>query len=224
MASTSGGGSDPRPALDPEVIIDASLRLARKPDPSAMSFRALGRELGVDPTAIYRHFQDRNELLEAALDRLMLDVVAAVRPEGPWRDRLRAHANAYLEVIVTHPVIGAEAGHRRTGGPGEFALLEVLLSALAEAGLSPEQVGRYFPLLAGYAAAMAATQAALRLQDDRVQEASERAWIATQALMDADRYPTAMALRDPVSRLRDADVFWSGYELLLDAVVAASET
>ena len=224
MPSTSGGRSGPRPTLDPEAIVDAALRLARQPDPTAMSFRALGRELGTDPTAVYRHFRDRNELVEAALDRLMLDAVAAVPDDAPWRDRLRAVATGYLDAVVAHPVVGVEAGHRTTGGPGELALLEVLLAALTEAGLSPEQVARYYPLLAGYAASMAASQAAHRLQDDRVQEASERAWVATQALLDAERYPTAVVLRDQVSRLRDADVFRSGFELLLDAVAAATET
>jgi AcrR family transcriptional regulator len=219
MSATPGGRSNPRPALDPELIVDAALRLAQQPDPTAMSFRALGRELGADPTAVYRHFRDRNELIEAALDRLMLGVVAAVPADAPWRDRLRAVATGYLDAVVSHPVVGAEAGHRTTGGPGELALLEVLLAALTEAGLSPEQVARYYPLLAGYAASMAASQAAYRLQDDRVQQASERAWVATHALLDAERYPTATALRAQVSGLRDDDdVFRSGFELLLDAV------
>jgi AcrR family transcriptional regulator len=222
MSSRSGGRSRPRPSLDPGVIVDAALRLARDPDPTAMSFRALGRELGTDPTAVYRHFRDRNELVEAALDRLMLGVVAAVPADAPWRDRLRALATGYLDAVVAHPVVGAEAGPRTTGGPGELALLELLLAALVEAGLSPDQVARYYPLLAGYASSMAASQAAYRLQDDRVQEASERAWVATQALLDAERYPTAVALRDQVSGLRDAEVFRSGFELLLDAVAASA--
>lgn len=224
MSSTTGGRSGSRRTLDPEVIVDAALRLARQPDPSAMSFRALGRELGADPTAVYRHFHDRNELVEAALDRLMLDVVAAVPHDVPWRDRLWAVASGYLDAVVSHPVVGAEAGHRTTGGPGELALLELVLAALTEAGLSPEQVARYYPLLAGYTASMAASQAAYRLQDDRDQEASERARIARQALLDPERHPTAVALHDRVSRLRATEVFWSGFELLLEAVAVATET
>lgn len=218
MSYTSGQRSKPRPALDPEAIVDAALRLAQQPDPTAMSFRALGRELGADPTAVYRHFRDRNELVEAALDRLMLGAVGAVPDETPWRDRLRTIATRYFDAVVAHPVVGAEAGHRTTGGPGELALLEVLLAALTEAGLSPDQVARYYPLLAGYAASMAASQAAYRLHDDRVQVASERAWVATHALLDAARYPTVMALREQVSGLHDDNVFLSGFELLLDAI------
>ncbi|MFP4311111.1 MAG: TetR/AcrR family transcriptional regulator C-terminal domain-containing protein, partial [Nitriliruptoraceae bacterium] len=122
------------------------------------------------------------------------------------------------EVIVAHPVIGAEAGHRTTGGPGELAMLELLLVALLEAGLSRERVVRYYSLLAGYAASMAAAAAAYRLHDDRVQLPADRIWVGTQGLLDPIRYPTAIELRDDLAALRTDDVFLSGFELLLDAV------
>lgn len=98
------------------MIVDAALKLAQRPDVQAMSFRALGRELGADPTAVYRHFRDRNELVEACLDRLIGAVAGSVPTELPWRQRLRTAALAYFEVIVAHPVIGAEAGYRTIGG------------------------------------------------------------------------------------------------------------
>jgi AcrR family transcriptional regulator len=47
--------------LDREALVTAALRLAQRRDPVAMSFRAIGRELGADPTAVYRHFRDGNE-------------------------------------------------------------------------------------------------------------------------------------------------------------------
>jgi len=79
-----------------------------------------------------------------------------------------AAALSYLEVTDAHPVLGAEAGHRTTGGPGELAMLELILAALIEAGLSREDAVRYYPLPAGCAAATAAVNVAYRLQDDRV--------------------------------------------------------
>lgn len=222
MSPTAPGRRQSRPALDREMIVDAALRLAQRPDPTAMSFRALGRELGADPTAVYRHFRDRNELVEAALDRLIAQVVASVSPDLPWRDRLRAAALGYLEVLVDHPVIGAEAGHRTTGGPGELAMLELILAALGEAGLSREGVLRYYPLLAGYAAAMASASAAYRLQDDREQQASERVWVRAQPLLDPEHHPTVSELREELTGLRTQEVFRSGLGLLLDAVEAAT--
>lgn len=211
-----------RPTLDRELIIDAALKLARHPDAQAMSFRALGRELGADPTSVYRHFHDRNELVEACLDRLLAEVAESVPSQAPWRERLRAVALDYFEVIVAHPVIGAEAGHRTTGGPGELAILEILLAALVDAGLPRKRVVRYYTLLAGYAASMAAADAAYRLQDNRVQLTKDRIWVGTQGLYDPDRYPTAIELRDDLATLRTDGVFASGFEMLLDAAEADS--
>lgn len=216
--ATSPKRASARRTLDPGVIVDAALRLAQEPDPAAMSFRALGRDLGVDPTAVYRHFRDRNELVEACLDRLLADVAGSVPSGLAWRERLRVTANTYFEAIVDHPVIGAEAGHRTTGGPGELAILELLLAALVEAGLPRHDVVRYYPLLAGYTASMAAASAAYRLQDDRVQLPADRIWVGTQGLLDPDRYPTALGLRDDLAALRTDEVFQSGFALLLDAI------
>lgn len=210
-----------RPTLGRGVIIDAALNLARSPGAQAMSFRALGRELGADPTAVYRHFQDRNELVEACLDRLLGEVAGSVSRETPWRERLRSLALNYFEVIVAHPIIGAEAGHRTTGGPGELAVLEVLLAALIDAGLTRERAVRYYALLAGYAASMAAADAAYCLQDNRIQRTGDRIWVGTQHLYDPARYPTAIELRDELANLRTDNVFVSGFDLLLDAVEAS---
>ncbi|MFP4234810.1 MAG: TetR/AcrR family transcriptional regulator [Nitriliruptoraceae bacterium] len=209
-----------RPSLDREVIIEAALQLSQQPDVDAMSFRALGRELGADPTAVYRYFRDRNELVEACLDRIIGQAAATGALAPTWRERLLAAAEAYLALSEEHPVLGAEAGHRTTGGPGELAMLELILAALREAGLSRQDAVRYYPLLAGYAAAMAAANAAYLLQDDRALTTQERIWVSTWGLLDPAEHPTAVELREELAVLRTQQVFRSGLELLLDAVEA----
>lgn len=97
-------------------------------------------------------------------------------------------------------------------------MLGLLLSALLEAGLPRQDAVRYYPLLAGYVASMAAAEAAYRLQDDRVQSSADRIWVATQGLLDPARYPTAHALREELAGLRTNEVFQTGFELLLDAI------
>ena len=66
----------PRPQLDRESILDAGIRLAASGRADAVSVRRLGAELGADPTAIYRHFRDKDELVLALLDRLLAQVDA----------------------------------------------------------------------------------------------------------------------------------------------------
>ena len=57
-----------------------------------ISLRVLGEAMGVDPTAIYRHFRDKAELLTAVTDRLLAGVVDSFEPTGDWREDLRTLA------------------------------------------------------------------------------------------------------------------------------------
>jgi AcrR family transcriptional regulator len=74
-----------RPQLDADTIVDAALRLAGGGNTEMLTVRSLGKELGADPTAIYRHFRDKEELMKAVLDRVIADAVAAVDASLGWR-------------------------------------------------------------------------------------------------------------------------------------------
>ena len=51
-----------------DELLDAALRLlADAPHPDDVSIRAIAREAGVSPTAAYRHFEDRDELVQEAV-------------------------------------------------------------------------------------------------------------------------------------------------------------
>lgn len=212
-----------RRQLDHGTIIDAALRLATQPDAGALSFRRLGAELGTDPTAVYRYFRDKDELVEAALDRLIGQAADAAAGVVSWRERLEVVAARYVEVVVAHPVIGAEAGHRTTAGPGEVAMLELLLASLTEAGLPPTRAVAYYQLIAGYVAAMAAAQAAYLLHDRRVSDAADRPWVRTAVGIDPDRFPVTVSLQAEIAALRERDVLVAGLGLILDAVAREAQ-
>ena len=58
-------------------LLDATLRLlADAPHPDDVSIRAIAREAGVSPTAAYRHFEDRDELVR------IRDYMVARGPDG----------------------------------------------------------------------------------------------------------------------------------------------
>ena len=67
-------------------LIDAALGLlSAAGDPEDVSIRAVAKAAGVSPTAAYRHFNDRDDLVEAACERcfelfsiVLVDSVAGV--------------------------------------------------------------------------------------------------------------------------------------------------
>jgi AcrR family transcriptional regulator len=66
-------GNDPRRSrgLSHERILDEALALVDERGLTALTTRALGQRLGVDPTAVYRHFRNKDELVNALADRIV---------------------------------------------------------------------------------------------------------------------------------------------------------
>src|SRR6185312_12110811 len=78
-----------RVRLDRETIITAGLNLAAVPGCSTISVRELGHSLDADPTAIYRHFRNKEHLMRELLDELIeRSVVAVTADPEDWRQRL----------------------------------------------------------------------------------------------------------------------------------------
>ena len=209
-----------RPHLDRAGIIDAALRLAQRPSADALSFRKLGAELGADPTAIYRHFADRDALMRAIIDRLLAEVDAEIPPHAPWDDRLRRSAMATLRQARRYPAVGLELAQHTTGGPGERLSIEIELRAWRDAGLGDADVVRFYAVFSGYVLSAAASVAGhvIGLADTSVE--SDSSWVGDLADVDAERYPMVMRYREPLAALEVDDTYAAGVELFIDAARA----
>lgn len=142
-------------------LIAAGLELARSGGPEAVVLREATRTVGVAPNAAYRHFADRdallNEVCVAAMSQLaarMEQEVARVsrgrNAEVAAQARLTAIGVAYLDFAATEPGLFETAfsvpnhleyaADARAAGPGgrtAFELLSGALDELADAGVLP---------------------------------------------------------------------------------------
>ncbi|HEY8284888.1 MAG TPA: TetR/AcrR family transcriptional regulator [Chloroflexota bacterium] len=143
-------------------LIEAGIALARAGGPEAVVLREAARHVGVAPNAAYRHFVDRDALLNAVcieamreMARRMEGEVARVAlgygtPEGAL-GRLRALGVAYQEFALTEPGLFATGfavprhmeyatGDAAAGGwRTPFQLLEAMLDELVTAGVLPPE-------------------------------------------------------------------------------------
>jgi AcrR family transcriptional regulator len=96
-----------------EALVQAALATARAEGPGAVVLRAATRAAGVSPNAAYRHFADRDELLQAVAARSQQQMAAFVRarlaetgpvagPDGAMQ-RLRTTGRAYVEFALIEP-------------------------------------------------------------------------------------------------------------------------
>ena len=82
------------------ALLFALDRAVRDAGPEAASGRALAREVGVAPSAVFRHFRDRRALLTAYAAEGFVRLAAAVEEAGPG---VRDVAAAYLDFAFAEP-------------------------------------------------------------------------------------------------------------------------
>ncbi|MGC1214612.1 MAG: TetR/AcrR family transcriptional regulator C-terminal domain-containing protein [Micromonospora sp.] len=132
-----------RASLSRDVILETAMRLADSEGTTFLTLTRLGRALGADPTALYRHFRNKDELLLAMGDQLMADAVAGTEAGTSWLDTLRSAAWSIRRAYLARPALGAQSAARFTGGEAERRLVDTLTAELTKAGLEPETAARH---------------------------------------------------------------------------------
>lgn len=186
-----------------DSIIAACVELIEREGIEAFTMRRLGAALGVDATAVYRHFRDKDDLLRAVGDHahaLVLTGAPAVdhgapglADSGEWRAVIRELCIRLRAAQLARPALAALV---RAGPPlhdHEFELTETLLAQLHRGGLSGEAGAFAYHALIELVVGSAAIDApmAATAPDDR--EAAYASWRRAYAVLDARRYPTAVA-------------------------------
>jgi TetR/AcrR family tetracycline transcriptional repressor len=125
-----------RTQLTVEQIIRAAMEVLERDGVDRLTIRALAKELGVAPGAVYYYVDSKEELLHRIGGAIAEAVPVA--PPGLWPDRLRHHVKATVATFGRFPGSDALAG---SAEPWRHAASErrVLVQILTSAGVSPEQ-------------------------------------------------------------------------------------
>lgn len=213
-ARAGRSAAPPKTRLDREVILAAALELAAT-GVTSISFRELGSHLGVDPTAVYRHFRSKEELMTALLEEVTAQGLADITaPAAQWRERLRQLAGATLVQYERYPAIGLEAIVITTGGPAEHAAIELILDAFSRAGLGGPELVRHYALLATHIISAAANIA--RARAERGIEGGGL-WLESAPLVDPREYPLVAEYSARLAAVHDTEVYLAGVEMILDS-------
>jgi AcrR family transcriptional regulator len=209
--------------LTPEAIIDASLRIAARGSSDAFTVRRLGEELGADPTAVYRHFRDKDELLLSVADRTLGEVLDSI-PEGlDWKDRLRALAEGSLSVALKYPAVASAMASRTTRRSNEFRVVELIIGAVSEAGLDGAEAAVHYRMVGDSLLALVGQRAAYLLFAPDVRAADESAWSREYRLVDPQAFPQITRLSRELAEVTQDQVYRARVEALISAVELRAE-
>lgn len=220
MMSDSSSPASPRKrasGLNRTVILDACLRLSAAHEGDPLTFRRIGRELGADPTALYRHFADKDELLLALADRLLAEAMDGYVPATHWREALGELLSRARATFLHYPQIATLAALRVTRQEGELRFVEAMLGVLAAAGFDDEAAARYHRSCADFMLAWSGFSAGLKILGEQSM-ADDLAWVSSYELLPPGSYPRSVAAVGTMASITDDESFTLALELLLDGI------
>src|ERR1700722_14206509 len=91
----------PRQRLSRARVLEAAVALADQIGLEAFSMRGLAQELGVVPMALYKHFANKDELLDDMVD-IVFDEMQFTVAADDWRSTLRCRAITAREALQRH--------------------------------------------------------------------------------------------------------------------------
>lgn len=213
--------SSRRRALSRERIVAAALTLADKS--GDFSMRGLGQKLRVDPMAIYRHFRDKEALLDAMVDAALANLAPPPRESGTPQMRLHQMCVEFRACLAAHPGVAMRVSTTRpTLGQHTVGLTEACLGLLREMGLDAREATRGFMLIIRFITGVAAADEQVRAHGSNEAEWREEMRAGYASVPPAD-HPNVAAMADEVGTLGFQEEFEYGLELVLEGLARRGE-
>ena len=153
MARARGERGRPRRpgrGLSLDRIVTAALELVDEQGIGAATMRAVSSRLGVRSMSLYRYVQDRDELFDAVVERIVNelgdDPDVQLRPVDGWRPYLTGMAHGVRRYARAHPHAFPLVATRPPTAPWvnpplrSLRWVEAMLTGLAAEGFTDEQV------------------------------------------------------------------------------------
>lgn len=204
-----------RGSLTPELLVTESLRLLDADGLIGFSMPKLGRALGADPTAVYRHFASKDDLVLAIADQLIEEAMAGISAQPCWIDTVIDVARRLRRTYLAHPAAASLSACRTTQRPAEMRVVDILIGALLDAGFEGAEAAGVYRALGDFVLSWAGGEAHFLSLDDRSQQADRAAWTRAYLAVDPAGHPHIWQVREELPNVRDDDIF----ETILSLVV-----
>jgi AcrR family transcriptional regulator len=202
------------PGLSADRIARAALELSDREGVEGLSMRRLAGKLGVTPMALYTHFRNKDELIDAVVD-LGAREMSLPSEKGPWKRQLGLLMNEIRRSVERHPGALRMRLGRPLMSPGVLRGPELGVRILLRAGFSPKDAVGAWRALFSYTLGFASFSSETATEDAR-----RYARVAVAALPE-DEYPALTAMTDEVVAAMGGEAqFEFGLRCLIDGLEA----
>ena len=211
-----------RATLNRDTIVDTTIRIIAEQGTEGFTMRSLGQALGTDPTAVYRHFRDKAELLRAVSERLLGTVTVDLPADAGWRPVTLEVCRRLRSALLNQPQLATALQFGPPLQPTEFAITETLLRQFRLAGLEQGAAALAYHSVIELTVGSAAIDAALHSLSNRERSQQYFRWRSVYATLDPAEYPETVGASAHMYRGTADERFVHALEALLDGIVPSS--
>lgn len=216
--------------LSEAVVVECALQLAKDQGLKALTVRSIGQTLGVDPTAFYRHFKDKDDLLLACMDAVIKRAFTSfssdtkgLDPKKDWRQLLQLSAHAILDSFREYPSITSACFSRVTGRSAELVWIEFFVSTLSAIGLKPEKAAYFYRALVDAVLSLAALRVSVESLPEAAAAKNRSAWFTVYGAVEPTQYPSIHLHAQALQQVQPETVFDIVVDAILDKIESARE-
>jgi AcrR family transcriptional regulator len=207
----------PRRPLTKERVLRAAVALADASGIGSLTMRRLGRRLGVEAMALYKHVANKEEILDGIVD-LVVAEIELPEPGSEWKAAMRRRAISARDVLARHAWAVGLLESRASFGPAALRYSDTIIGSLRSAGFSVDMAGRAFWLLDSYIYGHIVQEQSVPF--DTVEEIAASAEAMADSV-SAEEYPHLVEMAAAYGARGDyhvRDEFEFGLDLILDAL------
>src|SRR5947209_5991136 len=207
-----------RPCLDRATVVQTALELLKRVGLDGLTTRRLADELGVKSPALYWHFHNKQELLDAMADALIRGAgMGPPRSGETWQQWLARRVHAYRTSLLAYPDSARIITEARQLSPATIRALNEELSAMVALGFDPVQALRTITALTNYVNGFILQEQSS--QPPATPEPVSRDTLA-ELLSEGQAAPLLVALAESGSPYNEAS-FEYGLQALIEGCAAA---
>jgi AcrR family transcriptional regulator len=203
--------------LTREGIVSAAIAVMEDVGPQQLSVRRLGDALEADPTAIYRHFRNKDELLRAIGDHGLAGLVDDL-PTSSWRDCVRELCIRIRKANLARPALASLVRGAPPRHHNELLITETILGQLRNAGFDSGRAANAYHAVIELTIGSAAIDSPLASLGPTDREAVYDEWRSDYARLDPALFPRSVECASSLYPESADDRFAYALDRLLDGI------